>query len=119
MSIKSQILGIKILQRGDELGYSSGYIADKMKQIAVIGVGYGDGIRRDLKGFYVLVNGRKCKIIGNICMDCLFADVTGVLCQAGDEVSFERADNMARYLGTISYEVLTSISNFRSEYVIY
>ena len=119
MTIKSQVLKKNFLSPGEELGYSSGYVAPSKKEIAVIGVGYGDGIRRDLKGYHVKINGKKCEIVGNICMDCMFADVTNAMCQEGDEVAFEDAEDMAKYLKTSPYEVLTSLSNFRGEQVLY
>lgn len=114
LTLKSQILKIEKLKKGDSLGYSSGYIAPSNRVVAIVGVGYGDGINRVLKGFFVKIKGKKCQIIGNICMDCLFADITNVKCEVGGEVVLERADVVAKQLQTISYEVLTSQNSFRS-----
>lgn len=119
MKVKSQILRVIELNSGDEVGYSSGYVAAHKIKVAVVGLGYGDGIRRDLTGFYVYINGNKCQIIGNICMDCFFVDVTNIICHEGDEVLFERADVAAKHLKTISYEVLTSFSSLRGKFDIY
>ncbi len=119
VKVKSQVLRILDVKSGDKVGYSSGYVATGKQRIAVIGIGYGDGFRRDLKGFYVLINGHKCRIVGNVCMDCCFADATNVICSEGDEVLLERADVTAEYLKTISYEVLTGYSNLRADYQIY
>jgi alanine racemase len=62
----------------------------------------------------VLVQGKKAPIIGNVCMDMLMIDVTGIDCKEGDEVILfgegQSADQFASYAGTISYELLTGIA---------
>ena len=118
LSLKSSILRIIELKDGEELGYSNKYISQGKTKVGVVGIGYGDGLSRALKDFYVYVNGQRCDIIGNICMDCLFINVSEVEANAGDEVVFERADLTANHLNTISYEVLTNLSRVRGKTVI-
>lgn len=119
MEIKSEVLKVLSLCEGEGLGYGNAFVAKNKTKIAVVGLGYGDGIRRDLSGFFVLVNGKRCRIVGNICMDCLFVDVTSVFCQQGDEVCFEDADKVSDFLKTIPYEVLTACSHIRCAVCIY
>ena len=85
-------------------------------KIATVGIGYADGVRRELsnKGF-VLVNGVKCPIVGNICMDSLMIDVSDVDVQEGDYVYiFDneniRVSDISSVCNTIDYEILSSIS---------
>ena len=85
-------------------------------QIATIGIGYADGLNRKLsngKGS-MMVSGKRCPIVGNICMDMTMIDVTGLDVNEGDEVivfgpGYTIID-MARDLDTIPYEILTSVS---------
>ena len=115
MEIKSNILKIVTLKDGEGLGYGNSFISQGKSKIGVVGLGYGDGIRRALKGFYVYVKGQRCDILGNICMDCFFVNLTDVEAKVGDEVCLENAEQTANYLNTISYEVLTAYSNLRGE----
>ena len=86
------------------------------KQIAVIPIGYADGFDRRLGNGNgeVLVGGKRCKVVGNICMDLAMIDVTNTDCSEGDEVIIFGDEltltEIADKLGTISYEVLTGIS---------
>jgi len=118
LTLKSSILRILELKDGEELGYGNRFISQGKTKVGVVAIGYGDGIIRALKDFYVYINGQKCDIIGNICMDCLFVDVTNTKAKVGDEVVFERADLTANHLNTISYEVLTNFSNVRGKTII-
>ena len=85
-------------------------------KIATIPIGYADGFdRRFSNGMgSVLIKGTKCPIIGNVCMDMTMIDVTNVNCHEGDTVIIyspeHRADELATKIGTISYELLTHLS---------
>lgn len=117
-TLKTHISQIKTLQNGDTVGYSRrGKIQQPRQQIATIAIGYADGFNRKLsngKG-KVLVNGQFARIVGNICMDMSMIDVTGIGANTGDEVIIFNEDytvsDIARLLGTIPYEVMTSISH--------
>lgn len=115
-SLKTKISQIKQVKAGETVGYNRNGKVDSSITIATIPIGYADGFSRALgnKKFSVYINGRACKTIGNICMDMCMVDVTGVNCSEGDEVIvFEnnaQLNDMATAMGTITYEVLTSVS---------
>ena len=114
--LKTRISQIKAIPQGDSVGYNRRWIAQRDSRIAIIPIGYADGLNRRL-GYErgrVVVNGERVPIIGSICMDMCFLDVTGVACREGDEVVvFGDADllnDMSNAADTIPYEVLTSVS---------
>lgn len=115
-SLKSIISQIHHLEPGESVGYNKGYIADRPMTTATIPIGHADGISRQYghgKGF-LTIKGEKCPIVGNVCMDMLMIDVSGVACQAGDEVlifgEHPTAAEFAHTASTISYELITAIS---------
>lgn len=116
-SLKCKILQIKHLHPEDgTIGYGRhGMIAPEGTTIATIPVGYADGIDRHLgcgRASFSL-NGHRVPTIGNICMDMCMLDITGVDAQVGDTVTVfgedPTASELADILGTIPYEILTSI----------
>ena len=116
-SLKCKILQIKHLRPEDgTIGYGRhGMIAPEGTTIATIPVGYADGIDRHLgcgRASFSL-NGDRVPTIGNICMDMCMLDITGVDAQVGDTVTVfgedPTASELADILGTIPYEILTSI----------
>ena len=115
-TLKSIISQIRTVPAGDSVGYGRKFIAHKETRIATIPIGYADGISRhwgNETGF-VLINGKKAAIVGSICMDMLMCDVTGISCKESDSVVIFGANpsviQMARFLDTIPYEILTGIS---------
>lgn len=115
-TLKSTILQTKNVNPGETVGYGRRGIVTRPTRIAIVPVGYADGINRRLsngRGAFV-VNGQKAPVIGNICMDMTMIDVTEINAAEGDEVEIFGEENtleeMAQQLGTIPYEVLTSIS---------
>jgi len=115
-TLKTTILQIKNLNQGETVGYSRVGKITKPSQIAIIPIGYADGLNRKLSNGVgeVLVNGCKCKIIGNICMDMCMLDVTNVNAKQGDDVIIFGdkipISKIAQLNQTIPYEILTSIS---------
>jgi alanine racemase len=114
--LKTTVSQVKRVQKGDTVGYGRRGIAAEDKQIATIAIGYADGYDRRFgngKG-EVLIRGRRCPIIGNVCMDMCMVDVTGLAVQAGDavEVFGEELNisDLAHRIGTIPYELLTNVS---------
>ncbi len=116
-SFKCKILQIKTLKPEDgTIGYGRhGKISPDGTVIATIPVGYADGVDRHLscgKGYFT-VNGHRVPTIGNICMDMCMLDVTGVEAKVGDTVTIFGDDptitDLAKILGTIPYEILTSV----------
>jgi alanine racemase len=116
-SFKCKVPQVKTLAPGDgTIGYGRhGKIAPEGTLIATIPVGYADGVDRHLscgKGSFT-VNGHKVPTIGNICMDMCMLDVTGLDVKVGDTVTIFGEDptitELAGILGTIPYEILTSV----------
>ncbi|MBQ2525851.1 MAG: alanine racemase [Bacteroidales bacterium] len=116
-SLKCKILQIKTLKPEDgTIGYGRyGHIAPEGTVIATIPVGYADGIDRHLGRGHASfsVNGHRAPTIGNICMDMCMLDVTGIDAKVGDTVTIFGEDptvnELADILGTIPYEILTSV----------
>ncbi len=115
-TLKTSISQIKTIAPNESIGYARKGIADKERRIAVLAIGYADGLNRLLsngKGSF-LINGDNAPIIGNVCMDMCMVDVTAITCNEGDEAILFGKDNsiisLAGQLNTIPYEILTSIS---------
>jgi len=107
---------VRHVEAGEGVGYNPKNTLEHPTEVAVIPVGYADGIPRTLgngKG-HVMIRDKRAPFIGNICMDMSMVDVTGIGCREGDKVEVfgDRMDvyEMADNLNTIPYEVLTSIS---------
>ncbi len=113
---KSSISQIKKLKKGDSVGYNRSFIASETKTIAIVPVGYADGFKRSLsqgKGG-VYWKQHFCPTLGNVCMDMIMIDVSGLLVNEGDEIEIigghQSLLDFANQTETIPYEVLTSIS---------
>lgn len=116
-SMHTVIISIKEWDAGTTIGYSRRGLLHRRSRIATIPVGYADGIDRHLGNgnAEVFINGHRCPTVGNICMDVCMIDVTDANCEVGDAVEIF-GDNipvveLADKLGTIPYEILTSISS--------
>ncbi len=115
-ALKTIILQIKNVKAGETVGYSRKGIINTNKLIAVIPIGYADGFDRKLGNGVgeVLINGKRAKVIGSVCMDLCMVDVTDIEAKEGDQVEIFgdhlTISEVASWLKTISYEVLTSIS---------
>lgn len=115
-TLKTTILQLRHVAKDETIGYSRRGTLSRDSVIAAIPIGYADGLNRRLgnRNAYCLVNGQKAEYVGNICMDVALIDVTGIDCKEGDIVEIF-GDNLpvtvlSDKLGTIPYEVLTSIS---------
>ena len=111
-SIISQIID---LRKGESVGYNRAFICKERTKLGIIPLGHADGISRSFaKKLHIHINGHKIKVIGNICMDVLMVDLNGINCDEGDEVvvfdSKNNAQDFAKSVGTISYEILTNLS---------
>jgi len=115
-SLKSIISQIHHIEKGQTVGYNRAYISDVHKKTATIPIGHADGIGRQYGNGvgFITVNGKKAYIIGNVCMDMIMVDVTHIQCNEGDEVVIfgkeHTAEDLASTTNTISYELLTAIS---------
>ena len=116
-TLKTTILQIRRVPKEETVGYSRKGVLTRDSRIAAIPIGYADGLNRHLgnRHGYCLVNGQRAEYVGNICMDVALIDVTDIPCQEGDSVEiFGRnlpVSLLASQLDTISYEVLTAVSN--------
>ena len=116
-TLKTTILQIRQVPKDETVGYSRKGILTRDSRIAAIPIGYADGLDRLLgnRRGYCIVNGQRAEYVGNICMDVALIDVTDIDCREGDPVEiFGRqlpVTVLSELLGTISYEVLTSVSN--------
>lgn len=115
-TLKTTISQIKSLPAGETVGYGRKGVLGRDSRIATIAIGYADGYdRRFSRGNAVVnVNGTLCKTVGNVCMDMTMIDVTGAVCEEGDEVIVFGANpgisDLAGRIGTIPYELLTGVS---------
>ena len=115
-TLKTTILSIKTVPANATIGYGRHTTLSEPRQIAVIPIGYADGFDRRFSNYggEVLVRGKRCPVVGNVCMDQAMIDVTGTDAQVGDaiEVFGDRLplEELAAKLGTITYEILTSVS---------
>ena len=115
-TLKSVISQIRTISKGESVGYSRRFIAEKTTKIATIPIGYADGISRSWgnQEGYVFINNQKASILGSICMDMLMVDCTEIDCTEGDSVIIfgenPTVKEIAEKTYTIPYEILTSIS---------
>ncbi len=124
LELVSQVTAVRTVAAGEGVSYGRRWIAKKPTRVATLGIGYADGVRRDsaAAGVEVLLNGRRCPIVGVVTMDQLMValpdDIASQVrvgdeavligCQGSEEIN---AVEVAQRLGTISYEVLTSLSH--------
>jgi len=112
---KTRIIQIKTIPAGEAVGYGFTDRSDSDRNIAILPVGYADGLNRRLgnRNGNLFINGSKAPIIGKICMDLCMADVTGIDASEGDEAEIFGLNipigEIARQCETIPYEILTSI----------
>lgn len=116
MTLKSRVIAFQHVKKGDCLGYDRTWMCERDSDIAIISIGYGDGYPRSAAfGTPVLIHGQRYPVVGRVCMDLLHVDITGsesiVL---GDEVILWGkglpVDEVARYAGTVSYELCCHVS---------
>jgi alanine racemase len=115
-TLKTVISQLKSVKASETIGYNRNGKTDRDITIATLPIGYADGIGR-LAGngkMTVYIHGHEAPTIGNICMDMLMVNVSGLSCREGDEVVIfgpnHPIEKLAAALGTIPYEVLTNVS---------
>ena len=112
----SAISQVKILAKGDSVGYGRTFIAEKEMKIAIIPVGYADGFKRSLSNGQggVFIQDKFCPTVGRVCMDMIMVDVSKLQVKEGDRVEIigenQTIEKFAENMQTIAYEVMTSIS---------
>lgn len=115
-ALVTHISQLKWLEPSESVGYNRAFVATKPTRIATLPIGYADGYRRSLGNGVgkVWVNGFFAPVVGQVCMDMVMVDVTEIPCEEGDAVEVfgqhVSITQLAGWAGTISYEMLTGIS---------
>jgi alanine racemase len=115
VALRAPIAQLRSIQAGDTVGYGRRFRASDARTIATLPIGYADGLARRLGNGHgrLWLNGHPAPIVGHVCMDMCMVDVTGIPCAVGDLATVFDAihpiTELARDLGTIPYEVLTSV----------
>ncbi len=120
LQFKTRVIQVRGLSKGEAIGYGSTYIVSRPTTIAILPVGYFDGVPRSVsRGGSVLIRAARARIVGAICMNMMIVDVMDIpgvekgdeavlLGRQGDE--YIGADEIAGIAGTISYEIVTRIA---------
>ncbi|MFW5725380.1 MAG: alanine racemase C-terminal domain-containing protein, partial [Bacteroidota bacterium] len=114
-TFRSVVSHVKNVKPGESVGYNRSAMLQRQTRVAIVPVGYADGLSRKLGNgnAYMLVGGQKAPTLGNISMDMCALDVTGLQVNEGDEVvifgELLPVEELARKMDTIPYEVFTSI----------
>lgn len=120
LSLKTRVAFVKRVPAGSAVSYGGTFVTWKETSLAVLPIGYADGLLRGLGNkAHVIIRGHYCPIVGNITMDHTMVDVGDLPVQIGDEVILIgsdgdlaiTADDWARYLGTINYEITCMLSS--------
>lgn len=120
MTWKASVIGIRDVRAGDTVGYNATFVAQRPMRLALVAVGYADGLRRELSGSnqrtggWMLVQGRRAAIVGRVSMNLTVVDVTDVPeVRVGDEAVVlgdgVTAEDHARLAGTIAYEIVCGV----------
>jgi len=115
-TVKTVIPQIHKVAKGETIGYNRGFIANRTTRSATLPIGHADGIPRSYgngKG-WVVINGKKAPILGNVCMDMMMVDITDIPCDEGDEAIVfgpsTTAEELSAAINSISYELITAVS---------
>jgi alanine racemase len=122
MTWKVRVIGIREIEPGTRIGYNGTFLAERSMRLALLPVGYADGLRRELSatntepGGWFMFGKERAPIIGRISMNLTTVDITSLpSVQTGDEVMLlgdhMTADDHARLAGTIPYEILCGIKS--------
>lgn len=115
VALRSPIAQLRTVLPGESVGYGRRWVAPEARSIATLPIGYADGLSRRLGNGVgrLWLHGQPAPIVGSVCMDMVMIDVTGIPCAIGDPAYLFNAEHpiteVARDLGTIAYEVLTSV----------
>jgi alanine racemase len=120
MTWKTRVIGVREVPAGAMVGYNGTFVAERSMRLALLPVGYADGLRRELSstntaaGGWVMIRGERAPIVGRVSMNLTTVDVSGIpdvvdgdeVVLIGDRVS---ADDHARVARTIAYEILCGV----------
>jgi alanine racemase len=118
MTWKTRVIGVRAVGAGDMVGYNGTFVAQRPMRLALLPVGYADGLRRELSslsgGGWVMVHGQRAAIVGRVSMNLTVVDVTEIddvrvgdaVVVLGDGIT---ADDHARLASTIAYEIVCGV----------
>jgi len=117
MTWKTHVIGLREIEKGTSVGYGATFTARRKMRIALLPVGYADGFRREASSGvgdgWVMIAGKKSKVVGRVSMNLTTVDVTGIDVQVGSEVVLlgegASAEDHARWAGTIAYDILCGV----------
>ena len=123
LSFHTTVVQITDVPANSPVSYGGSYRTTGPRRIATIAAGYADGLRRSPAWREVLISGRRAPIVGRICMDYAMVDITGIAAAVGDEVVLLgtqgvetiAAEEVAAWLGTSAYEVMTGLRGERTK----
>jgi len=133
ITVKSQIINIRNVKKNDKISYGGKGIVKQDSKIGIVAIGYAHGLQKQIENSreaYVLVNGQKAKVIGEICMDMIFVNLTNIEnVEVNDEVvivgSQKNVENgitkritlrqVAKWAGTIQDDVLTKFGGIKKQ----
>lgn len=116
MTLSSELIAVHRRRAGDAVGYGGSFVCDRDRRIGIVAIGYGDGYPRHAPtGTPVLVNGKRCSLLGRVSMDMISIDLTDQpAAQTGDPVVLWGEglplDEVAQRAGTIGYELLCGVT---------
>ncbi len=120
MTVKARLAVVKTLERGDSVGYGMRWKAEGPRRVGIVPLGYGDGFPRIRNAGWVLVRGQEAPILGSVAMDAFAVDITAIADAArwdevvlmGGQGALEiTAQDIARWKGSVSYDILTGWRN--------
>ena len=121
VEIKSKIVQIQNVKKGELVGYDYRCVAPKNMKVAIIPLGYADGFDIKFIKMFLNIDGCMCEVL-NICMDCFMLDVTNTSLKKGDEIfvlnKFNSLYNYADQSETSVYEIMTKFSHLRAERIL-
>ena len=122
VELKGRVIQVRVVKQGDSVGYGATFAAARPSRIAIVALGYADGFLRSAAAARgkpaadVVIAGRRCPVAGRVSMDLLAVDVTHLpegTARRGDLATLigegMSVDDLAAAMGTIGYEVLTSL----------
>jgi len=133
ITVKSQIINIRNVKKNDKISYGSKGVVKRDSKIGIVSIGYAHGLQKQIENSqeaYVLVNGKKAKIVGEICMDMIFVDLTDIenmgmndeVVVVGSQKNVEKGvkeritlRQVAKWAGTIQDDVLTKFSVIKKQ----
>ena len=122
LSLRARVASVRTLSAGESAGYGRAFRAEQETRLAVVTIGYADGLPRDLaqRGGQVLIRGRRCPMVGRMCMDQLLVDASGLPDVSPGDVATVigrdggqtlRAEEVAARCGTITNELLSRLGD--------